>query len=128
MKDVLIESLTKAIGIEFASALLGTCNMQNTAKDHLDGVKSLLNFAVDKLGGRSTSGRGGQCRVAIVATLSPVLGHPHGVAADGCRDVIKPVVLHPLGKRTISLVQAPTPRGSLFIGSRGGSLNLQRCA
>lgn len=50
MKDAPIESLTKAMGVEFASALLGACNMQKTAKDHLDGVKSLLNFAVDKLG------------------------------------------------------------------------------
>lgn len=50
MKDAPIESLTKAMGVEFVSALLGACKMQKTAKDHLDGVKSLLNFAVDKLG------------------------------------------------------------------------------
>jgi integrase len=50
MKDAPIESLTKAMGVEFASALLHACKMEKTAKDHLDGVKSLLNFAVDKLG------------------------------------------------------------------------------
>lgn len=50
MQDAPIERLNKAMGVEFASALLGACKMQKTAKDHLDGVKSLLNFAVDKLG------------------------------------------------------------------------------
>jgi integrase len=50
IKNAPIESLTKAMGVDFAAALLDTCKMQKTAKDHLDGVKSLLNFAVDKLG------------------------------------------------------------------------------
>ncbi len=49
-KNAPIESLTKAMGVDFAAALLESCRMQKTAKDHLDGVKSLLNFAVDKLG------------------------------------------------------------------------------
>ncbi len=49
-KNAPIESLTKAMGVDFAAALLEACRMQKTAKDHLDGVKSLLNFAVDKLG------------------------------------------------------------------------------
>lgn len=49
-ENVPIEALTKAMGVDFAAALLDACKMQKTAKDHLDGVKSLLNFAVDKLG------------------------------------------------------------------------------
>lgn len=54
-----------------------------------------------------TDGRGvSQRRVAIVANLGPVLGQPHGVAADGCRDVPEAVLLDPLGERAVSLVQA----------------------
>lgn len=49
-KDAPIESLTKSMGLEFTAYLLNACGMQKTAKDHLDGVKSLLNFAQDKLG------------------------------------------------------------------------------
>ncbi|MDO9234931.1 MAG: site-specific integrase [Aquabacterium sp.] len=49
-KDAPIESLTTGLGVEFTAYLLGVCVMQKTAKDHLDGVKSLLNFARDKLG------------------------------------------------------------------------------
>lgn len=50
MKDAPIESLTKEMGLEFSTALLAACNMHKTAKDHLDGVKSLLSFACEKLG------------------------------------------------------------------------------
>ena len=46
----LIESLDKGQGIEFVTFLLKKCAAQKTAKDHLEGVKSLLNFAVDQLG------------------------------------------------------------------------------
>ncbi|RZI86370.1 MAG: site-specific integrase [Rubrivivax sp.] len=49
-KGALIESLDKGQGVEFVSFLLKKCAAQKTAKDHLEGVKSLLNFATDKLG------------------------------------------------------------------------------
>lgn len=45
-----IQSLDKAMGADFTSKLLATCKMRKTAKDHLEGVKSLLNYAVDTLG------------------------------------------------------------------------------
>lgn len=49
-KGAQIESLDKGQGVEFVAFLLKKCTAQKTAKDHLEGVKSLLNFATDKLG------------------------------------------------------------------------------
>ncbi len=48
--DTPIESLTPEKGGEFAGWLLTKCKAEKTAKDHLDGVKSLLNKAT-KAGG-----------------------------------------------------------------------------
>lgn len=49
-QDAPIESLTPEQGGEFAGWLLTKCKAEKTAKDHLDGVKSLLNKAT-KAGG-----------------------------------------------------------------------------
>lgn len=44
-KDAPIESLTPEQGTEFSGWLLQRCGAEKTAKDHLEGVKSLLNKA-----------------------------------------------------------------------------------
>lgn len=44
-KDAAIEFLTPEQGTEFSGWLLQRCKAEKTAKDHLDGVKSLLNKA-----------------------------------------------------------------------------------
>lgn len=46
---VALESLTKAQGAEFTAFLLQECKAEKTAKDHLNSVKALLNFAADVL-------------------------------------------------------------------------------
>lgn len=38
--------------------------------------------------------------------LGPVLSQPHSISTDTAVHVIKPMFLHPLGERTVSLVQA----------------------
>lgn len=99
-----------ASGVQLVDAVGLGCHLLNGSGEACRCLKG-------QLGGRwgvslgctmlcTDAGGVGAVRITTVVDLGPVLGQPHCVCADVGLDVIKPVVLHPLGKRTVSLVQA----------------------